>query len=126
MSDTTHTADHGHAEHDAPGHVVPLRLLVGVLAALLVLTFATVAVTWVDLGRLNLVIAMVIATIKGSLVLLYFMHLRWDRPFNAIVFISALVLVMLFVILSLMDSMAYQPDLIPGYAPHMPTHSSTP
>lgn len=123
MNETTHAANHGSAEHDAPGHVVPLRLLVGVLSALLVLTFVTVAVTWVDLGRLNLVIAMVIATVKASLVLLYFMHLRWDRPFNAIVFISSLVLVMLFVILSLMDSLAYKEDLIPGYAPQMPTQS---
>ena len=115
--------DHAHSsDHDSP-HVVPVWLLAGILGALLVLTFVTVAVTWVDLGRLNLVIAMVIATVKASLVLLYFMHLRWDRPFNAIVFISSLVLVMLFVILSLMDSLAYKEDLIPGYAPQMPTQS---
>ena len=114
-----HSNDHGTDAHDHPGHVVPLRLLVGVLAVLLFLTFITVAVTWVDLGAFNLVVAMLIATVKASLVLLYFMHLRWDRPFNAVVLISSLVLVMLFIVFSLIDSAQYQPDLIPGYAPQM-------
>ena len=114
-----HTTDHGSDGHDNPGHIVPLKLLVGVLVVLLFLTFITVAVTWVDLGAFNLVIAMVIATIKATLVLLYFMHLRWDRPFNAVVIISSLVLVALFIVFSMIDSAEYQPDLIPGYAPHM-------
>jgi len=106
----------GHAD---VGHVVPLRLLVGVLAVLLVLTIATVAVTLVDLGRLNIVVAMVIAAVKATLVLLYFMHLRWDRPFHALVIVSAIVFVALFVALALLDSGQYQPDLIPGYAPQI-------
>ena len=75
---------------DAPGHVVPLRLLVGVLVALLFLTVVTVAVTYVDLGPVNLVVALLIALVKASLVLLVFMHLRWDRPFNAVVLITSL------------------------------------
>ena len=105
------------AHHEQVGHVVPLRLLVTVLVALLVLTVVTVAVTKVDLGKFNLVIAMVIAALKGSLVLLYFMHLRWDRPFNAVVFVSSLAFVALFIILALLDTSEYQPALIPGYAP---------
>jgi cytochrome c oxidase subunit 4 len=98
-------------------HIVPVRLLLTVWAVLIVMTLITVAATWVDLGALNLWLAMAIATAKGSLVVLYFMHLRWDRPFNAVVFIGALVFVMLFVSLALMDTMAYQPELIPGPAP---------
>jgi cytochrome c oxidase subunit 4 len=104
----------GHAE---VGHVVPLRTLIGVLVVLLVLTVVTVAITWVDLGTLNLVAALVIAVVKGSLVGLYFMHLRWDRPFNAVIFVSSLVVVVLFVLFALLDSAHYQPDVIPGYAP---------
>jgi cytochrome c oxidase subunit 4 len=109
-----------HAQHEAPhgpGHVVPLGLLFAVLAALLALTFATVAVTWLDLGRLNLGIALGIAVVKASLVLLYFMHLRWDRPFHAVVLVSSLLFVALFIGLSLLDSFEYQPQLIPGYSP---------
>ena len=50
---------------------------------------------------------------------LYYMHLRWDRPFNAVVLITSLALVVLFIMFALIDSNAYQPDLIPGYAPQL-------
>jgi cytochrome c oxidase subunit 4 len=103
------------SEHAQVGHVVPLQLLFGVLAALLVLTVVTVAVTFVDLGPLNLVVALAIAVVKGSLVLLYFMHLRWDRPFNAVIIISALAFVAIFIGLTLLDSYSYQADIIPGF-----------
>ncbi len=108
-----------HSAHPSVGHVVPLYVLLGVWAILMVLTYVTVAVTHFDLGSLNLWVAMAIATVKASLVLLYFMHLRYDRPINAIAFIGAFLFVLLFVGLALMDSSQYQPDLIPGYAPGM-------
>jgi cytochrome c oxidase subunit 4 len=98
-------------------HIAPFRVLAAVWVTLLVLTWVTVAATGVDLGRFNLWLAMAIATVKASLVLLYFMHMRYDRPINAIVFVTALLFVMLFVGFALMDTLAYQPELIPGYAP---------
>jgi cytochrome c oxidase subunit 4 len=64
-------------------------------------------------------LALAIATLKASLVVLYFMHMRYDHPFNAIVFIGSLLFVMLLVVLALLDTQAYQPELIPGYAPGM-------
>jgi len=100
-------------------HVVPMPVLLAVWGALVVLTVVTVAATWIDLGRFNLLLAMAIATVKASLVLLYFMHMRYDRPFNAVVFVAALAFVGLFVGITLIDTAAYQPDLIPGYAPGM-------
>src|SRR5688500_12190680 len=73
-------------EHEAHTHVVPPWLLLAVFAALIVLTFMTVAVTWVDFGRTaNVWIALVIAAAKAGLVALYFMHLRWDSPFNGLI-----------------------------------------
>jgi len=108
-----------HSEEHGVGHVVPLPLLFGVLGVLLFLTVVTVAVTYVDLGQLNIVVALLIAVIKAAFVALYFMHLRWDRPFNAIVLILSLFLVALFIFLSLLDSVQYQADVIPGYAPDM-------
>jgi cytochrome c oxidase subunit 4 len=98
-------------------HIAPFRVLAGVWVTLLVLTWVTVSAAGIDLGRLNLWLAMAIATIKASFVLLYFMHMRYDRPINAIVFVTALLFVMLFVSFALMDTLAYQPELIPGYAP---------
>jgi len=111
-----HATDH---EHGEGGHVVSVRLLATILGVLLVLTVATVAVTYVDLGMFNLFIALVIALVKATLVGLYFMHLRWDRPFNAIVLVTSLLMVVLFIGLTLMDTKAYQPDIIPGYSPDL-------
>lgn len=48
---------------------------------------------------------------------LYFMHLRWDRSINAVVFIISLLLLMLFVGLALMDTAEYKPEMIEGFAP---------
>lgn len=110
---------------DAPhahglGHVMPAKVLLAVWATLVVLTWVTVAATRVDLGSGNLWLAMTIATFKAGLVILYFMHLRYDRPINAIIFLGTLFFVYLFVGLALMDTQHYQPDLIPGYSPGMP------
>ena len=92
-------------------HVVPLSVLLSVFVALMVLTFLTVAATWFDMGRWNVWIALIIATVKASLVVLYFMHLRYDHPFNAVVFLSALLTLLLFISLALLDSTTYQPDI---------------
>jgi cytochrome c oxidase subunit 4 len=98
-------------------HAVPLWLLLAVFLALIVLTVVTVAVTKVDLGKANLWIAMLIAGIKATLVALYFMHLRWDKLFHGIIFLGAIAFVVLFIGIALMDTQAYHPDIIPGYAP---------
>lgn len=95
------------AHHD---HVMPVRLLVIVYAALLFLTVLTYAVTFVDLGGMNLWIALGVAVCKGGLVALFFMHLKYDAPFNGFVIVLALVLVALFIGLALMDSLEYQPN----------------
>ncbi len=71
--------------HRALGHVVPVAVLLVVFGALIVLTAATVAATWIDLGGWNLGIALGIATVKAALVALYFMHLRYDHPFHALI-----------------------------------------
>ncbi|MGE0480184.1 MAG: cytochrome C oxidase subunit IV family protein [Phycisphaerae bacterium] len=109
------------AGHHGVGHIVPTGLLLAIACVLLVLTVVTVAVTWVDLGPLNLWIALLIAVVKAALVVLYFMHLRYDAPFNGIILVASLVFVMLFVGLALTDTKAYQPQLVGGPAPAMAT-----
>jgi len=109
-ADASGQATHAAAQ-DVGGHIVPLAVLLAVFAALLVLTAATVAATWVDLGAWNLAIALGIATAKAALVALYFMHLRYDNPFYALVFVAALVFLALFLVLTLLDAVAYQPDI---------------
>jgi cytochrome c oxidase subunit 4 len=96
---------------DSVGHIVPLRILFAIWIALLILTAATVAVADVDLGPANLWVAVGIATVKASLVALFFMHLKYDHPFHAIILIAALLFVTLFIGIAMMDSGQYQPDI---------------
>lgn len=99
------------------GHVSSIPQLVAVAAALLFLTFITVYVSLFDFGRLNLIVAMAIAVLKGSLVVLYFMHMRYETPFNAIAFVTSLAFLALFIVFAMIDSDEYKPNVIPGYAP---------
>jgi cytochrome c oxidase subunit 4 len=66
--------------HGELGHVLPLKTYKTVLGALLILTIITVAVSRVDFGTMNLVVAMVVASIKAVLVALFFMHLKYESP----------------------------------------------
>jgi len=97
-------------------------VLFAVLGTLLVMTFVTVAVSRLDFGRFNLWIALGIAVFKASLVLLFFMHLKYDKPFNAFVVIVSMALVMLFIAIAMTDATQYEPDRIPGYAPSIKTN----
>jgi cytochrome c oxidase subunit 4 len=106
-----HGHGHGHDDHGL-AHTMPLPLLFGVLGALLALTVATVAVTAIDLGAQgNLIVAMVIATIKAALVCVFFMHLLWDKKFNAVLFLTSVLLLILFLSLTTNDRGEYQHDV---------------
>ncbi len=98
-------------EHNDISHVAPVKVLLGVFGALIFLTVLTVAAVVVDLGPLNIWIAMGIATVKALLVALFFMHLAYDRPFNGIVFMAALVFSGLFVSIALLDSREYKKNV---------------
>lgn len=111
MSDT----NSHHGDHHGVGHIVDWKVLIGVLGALLVLTWLTVKVTDFDLGQLNIVIALGIATVKATLVCLFFMHLYYDQPFNSVVFFSSVLFVLVFILFSLIDLSAYQPQIIQDY-----------
>ena len=98
---------HGHA------HVMPVPILVGVFVVLIGLTVVTVVASHpvFDVGQLNLVIAMGIATVKAILVGLFFMHLAYDKLFNAFLFITALFFVFVFISLTTLDTLEYQPEM---------------
>ncbi len=64
------------------GHVVPRKLYLAIFAALLVLTYVTVQVAMLDFGRLSIVVALTVAVVKATLVLLYFMHIRYSDKLN--------------------------------------------
>ena len=106
---STHTESH--AEHGL-SHIMPPKILLGVWGALVVLTVVTVVTATNPMFNFgaypNLVIAMIIATVKASLVCLFFMHLLYDRKFNLLIFMGSLLFVLLFVSFAMMDSAQYQ------------------
>jgi cytochrome c oxidase subunit IV len=88
----THTHDH-------------TKWYIGTIIALFILTAITVYVAGFDFGSnfVNLMIAMAIATVKASLVVLFFMHLRWEKGINAIVFLSSIFFVGVFMVFTFLD-----------------------
>ena len=58
-------------------HIVPQKLYFRIFAALIILTFLTVGVAYIDLEPLNNIVALSIAITKTVLVILYFMHVRY-------------------------------------------------
>ena len=84
MDAHAHHADLGH------DHVTPLSVYFGIFGALMALTAITVAVAWVDLGSLNILVALGVAVVKATLVVLYFMHLKYSSKLTWVVMGSGL------------------------------------
>ncbi len=59
------------------GHIVPVKIYLAIFAILIVLTGVTVWVAFAELGLMNIVVALTIAVFKATLVILYFMHVRY-------------------------------------------------
>ena len=115
-SHSSHSHDgHGHGDgHPLVGHVVPLSLLFATGLALIALTVVTVAVRYVDVGEFNIWIALGVAVVKAALVVLIFMHLRWDRTFNLLTLVGSILFVVLLIAFLMMDVHQYERQLTPG------------
>jgi len=98
---TNHNDDGDHA-HDEP-HILPLSTYLGVWGALVVLTAFTVAVSRFDFGSANTIVAMIVATIKATLVALFFMHLLYDNKLNLVILMASFLFVAIFFTPTLID-----------------------
>jgi cytochrome c oxidase subunit 4 len=100
------------------GHGNPFPTYVKTLLSLLFFTGLTVLVAQFDLGEANVAVAIGIATVKAALVALFFMHLLHDRPMNAVILCTALIMLGLLFLFCFMDS-GTRNNLIPqnGMAP---------
>ena len=85
-------------------HVLPLKTYLSVGGALLVLTVITVMVAQYQLGEWNLIVAMAIAATKATLVLLFFMHLKYDNKMYAFIFLIAVVFLAIFITFTMLDT----------------------
>ena len=97
------------------GHVVPLRIYFGIFAALMVMTAATIWAAFQDFGAFNTVVALGIAVLKATLVILYFMHVRYS---SSLIRISAAVgFVWLLILLGFTISDVISRGWVPAPAP---------
>ena len=64
--------------------VVPFRIYVTIFITLLLLTLVTVDVAFFNFGMMNVYIALAVATTKATLVILFFMHVRYQPPLMAV------------------------------------------
>ncbi len=78
-------------------HIVSYKTYFYILIALIALTFMSIAITKINLGEYSVLGAMVFATIKSIMVLAWFMHLKFDKPFIRIM-VGFVVMVFLAVI----------------------------
>ena len=73
MSDTHTGTAHEH-------HVLPVRMYLSIVTLLFVFTAITVLAAFIELGALNTPLALAIAIFKATLVVLFFMHVRYNTP----------------------------------------------
>jgi cytochrome c oxidase subunit 4 len=95
---------HSQNEHYSPeSHVMPVGMYWGIWAALMVGTALTVLAASVELGVFNIVVALLIATIKGTLVVLFFMHLKYSTKLTMVTVIAAIFWLFIMFSLTLTD-----------------------
>jgi cytochrome c oxidase subunit 4 len=88
------------------GHVAPKTLYYAVFGALLVGTFITVVVAFLDLGFMNNVVMLTIACAKALLVILFFMHVRWSTSLTWVIAGSGFFWLLIMFTLTMSDYMS--------------------
>jgi cytochrome c oxidase subunit 4 len=88
-----------HSEH----HIVPKRVYALVFLALIVLTWVTALVSRIDLGRWNIFVALAIAIIKASLVVLFFMHVKYSTRLTKFIVACGFFWLMLLLFITMAD-----------------------
>ena len=86
-------------------HILPLRIYLGVAGALLILTAITIFAAQADFGSWNLVVALLIAAVKSTLVALFFMHLKYDNRIYSVIFVGAILFLGIFITFTMFDTL---------------------
>jgi cytochrome c oxidase subunit IV len=86
-------------------HVVPPKIYFAVFGTLMVLTATTTAVSFIDLGPWNTVVALGIAFFKATLVVLFFMHVKYSPRLTQVTIAGGLFWLAIMIALTLSDFM---------------------
>lgn len=82
------------SEHE---HIFSYKVIVIIWLVLIVLTGVTISVSYIDLGALNIWVALGIASTKSALVISFFMHMKYERPIFKFSLLVALCILAIFV-----------------------------
>lgn len=85
--------------------VVPVKIYVAVFVALILLTGLTTGVAYIDMGAFNTVVALAIAAVKMTLVLLFFMHLKYASGMTRLVLFAAIIWLGILISFTLADEL---------------------
>lgn len=85
------------------GHVLSKKLYVTIFVLLILLTALTTGVAYIDLGAWNIVAALAIAVVKASLVVLFFMHLKYTPGMARIALAAAVGWLAILLVLTFAD-----------------------
>ncbi len=102
-ADTSYIAGQVTEVREVHRHISPLSTYFKIFGALVFLTGLTIAVSYIGFGEASLFIALVLATIKATLVAGWFMHLKVDDRFHLFIFLASLLFVAIFFILTFAD-----------------------
>jgi cytochrome c oxidase subunit 4 len=100
---TNHTHAVEHDDGQVHAHISSTPFYLGIFGGLIVLTLLTVKVSYYDFGEANIIIALLIATMKAGLVAAFFMHLRYDKLFNTLTLLAAFLFLAIFILLTYDD-----------------------
>ena len=84
-------------------HIVSVKVYLVIFFSLMVFTVLTVVTAKYDLGRLNAIVALTIAVIKATLVVLYFMHVRYSSKLTQVIIASGLIWLFITIAFTLTD-----------------------
>ena len=85
------------------GHVTPIKVYLTIFMTLMVLTAVTIVVAYVNLGQWNKVLALGIASFKATLVVLYFMHVKYASRMTRLIVVSGFFFLMILLSLTMVD-----------------------
>ena len=76
--------------HHSANHIVPLKVYYTIFGLLMLCTYMTVQIAFLDLGPLNTIAALTIAVFKATIVVLYFMHVKYSTKLTWAVVLGSL------------------------------------
>ncbi len=84
-------------------HVSSIKLYVGIFLTLMALTTITIVVAYINVGPWNKIVALGIASFKATLVVLYFMHVKYASRMTRLIVVSGFFFLMILLSLTMVD-----------------------